>query len=614
MRTDAERFASRTAVTIFGSLCLIAVTLIVFVPGMGNRFVLWDLEAYRHVLSGTDYLRTSLALFTDFSGEVVSGYYAPLSSISLMLDKALTGRSEPWPWFTLLINVLIHCVNGVLVFLFLRQRSGAFHIAFIAALIFLLHPLQVQSVLWFAQRKGLLTAAFYLGAFLAYVGFLETGKASRYCISMILFVPALLCKPTAIVLPAVLAATVLLPRESILSSTDNGGTRAASRSLDLIGLIPFLGLAAIWAFIVVSTESPENVVLPLWERPFIAATALWFYLGKCVLPLGLSPAYPLWDVDPRSIVWWIPIVGIALATIAVMVYRRILGREFLWASANFLVPLLPVLGLVEFAFFHLSYVGDHFMYLPMVGFAYGVVVVVEKVRNAVGATGRTAVTIGLACWIAFLGVSARHQTEVWRSSPALWSRAGERVPESWKINTFLGHSFMESGNYDSAIRHFARALHLKEQRVRSLKRQSEPDPNGAFFADLRADKKRRQAELLEHGIASAHYNLGNALLKQGNHVDAEKHLRRATELDPTFTEAFNNLGICLLFVERPTDAVKALSHAVSLDPDSSELRFNLAAALHRAGREAEARREMERGRGLKRGQPGSRSDGDRPGP
>ena len=159
---------------------LVGITLTLYIPCIGNSFVDWDLEAYKPVLFTTDYRGTAWELITDLRGRVVSGYYAPLSSLSLMTDKWLVGSTVPVPRVTLLINLLIHCLNGVIVFALIRRLGIGSLIAAMATFVFLLHPIQVPSVLWFAQRKGLLAGTCYLAAYFAYVHHRQSHGSTAY--------------------------------------------------------------------------------------------------------------------------------------------------------------------------------------------------------------------------------------------------------------------------------------------------------------------------------------------------------------------------------------------------------------------------------------------------
>ncbi|MEJ2718665.1 MAG: hypothetical protein P8182_16300, partial [Deltaproteobacteria bacterium] len=191
-------------------LLLIIGVLVVYVPNLSESFAGLDLDAYHKVIYGTNFSSLAKQLLIDVKGKIVPGYYGPLPSISLLADKFLIGAQVPHVQFTLAVNVLIHCLNGILVFLLIRAIGAGLALAYVTSFLFLMHPIQVPSVLWVAQRKSLLMALFYLSAFLTYLKFRRDGSAVMYAFSLVLFAAGLLCKPTMVVLPAALLATIIL--------------------------------------------------------------------------------------------------------------------------------------------------------------------------------------------------------------------------------------------------------------------------------------------------------------------------------------------------------------------------------------------------------------------
>ena len=142
--------------TLIGLICLAVFT--VYAPNISNEFSNWDLPAYNTVLQADKPVNMAWRLITDFKGRIVTGYYAPLCSISLMLDKYLVGSKHAVPKVTKTVNLLIHLLNGILVYLLISLITGSPVVSALAMTIFLVHPVQVQSVLWFTQRKTLLGA------------------------------------------------------------------------------------------------------------------------------------------------------------------------------------------------------------------------------------------------------------------------------------------------------------------------------------------------------------------------------------------------------------------------------------------------------------------------
>jgi len=563
---------------------LAAVLLAIYLPNVGDSFVMWDLDAYRTVLESTTYIRTAWDLLTDFSGKIVSGYYAPLGSISLMMDGWIAGGYGPSPRTTLLVNLSVHFVNGLLVFALIRALGAGLGVAWLGALIFLIHPLQVSSVLWFAQRKGLLAAAFYLAAYLTYFRHRTTESPANYALSVALFGAGLLSKPTVVVFPAVLLATEVFLPAAYGRAGDASGNALASLPLrkGLARLVPFFLISILFAVVTVRTEAAvEAADSSVVQRLLAACAALWFYIGKVLVPVGLDPSYPRWHVDASSVWWWLPLVGLIAGAAVVVRFRGVLGGRALWGAANFVVPLAPMLGLTRFSYMDLSYVADHFVYLAMMGAGYCIAAGIAALWSHASPRLRYAIATAIAAYAAFLGVQAHLQGWIWHDSVTFWEYNLRSNLGSWRAHTFLGHALLDAGRSDDAAARFRTALKL---------RKSEPRKE-AGDAAAQTNKSR-------DGVASAHYNLGNALLKGRNAAGGVWQLREAIRLNPEFGKAHGSLGAALLSQGDLENAEKHLARAMEIDSANVQALCGLAVVFIESGRAAAAvellHRELER--------------------
>ncbi|MCA1959892.1 MAG: tetratricopeptide repeat protein [Desulfomonile sp.] len=582
---NIERLFIRTTMKNFAAVgVLAAILLAIYLPNVGDSFVMWDLDAYRSVLESTTYFQTTWGLLTDFSGKVVSGYYAPLGSISLMMDGWIAGGHGPSPRTTLLVNIFLHFVNGLLVFVLINTLGEGVGVAWLAALIFLIHPLQVSSVLWFAQRKGLLATAFYLAAYLTYFKHRKTESPANYALSVALFGAGLLSKPTVVVFPVVLLATEMFLPTGAGNARGTGGSMQASRPLRkiLLRLVPFFVISIVFAAVTVRTEAAADAADSLLQQRLLAAAAaLWFYVGKVLFPVGLDPIYPRWNVDWTSVWWWLPLAGLLAAAVLIVWFRAALGGRSLWGAVNFVVPLLPMLGITRFSYMDLSYVADHFVYLAMMGAAYCMAVGITALRTHRSPPLRHGIAAAAAAYATFLGVQAHLQGRIWHDSVTFWTRNLQSNPDSWRAHTFLGHALLAAGRSDDAAARFRTALEL---------RRSEPrvETGDAIV----------QANRFRSGLASAYYNLGNALLTGGRAAEAIQQLREAVRLNPGFGKAYGSLGTALLSLGDFESAEQHLAKAVEIDPANLQALCGLAMVLTEMGRPAAAvdllSRELER--------------------
>lgn len=583
---------------------LVGVTLALYVPGLGNSFVDWDLEAYRPVLYTTDYSGTAWGLITDLKGRIVSGYYAPLSSLSLMMDKWLAGSSVPVPRTTLLINLLIHCLNGVIVFSLIRLVGGGSLIAAMATFVFLLHPIQVPSVLWFAQRKGLLAGTFYLGAYLAYVHHRQSDRSATYGLCLALFIAGLLSKPTVVTLPLALLLTEVILADALGMGDDYGKaeggavqreglTRKVLGSLSLGGLIrlvPFFVIAAGFGLLTLGTERVSGHDLPMLERPFIAASALWFYLGKIVVPINLSPLYPRWNVDLFSAFWWLPLASLSFGLVLIAIYREKIGNRMLWGLANFVVPLLPVIGLFKFAYLDLSYAGDHLVYLAVMGISLCMSLLAFGFISRIHRPLRYMAAALVVSYLAFYAVQTVRQTRIWENSVSLWTHNLRHNPDNWRSHNALGHALLQAGQADRSVEHFRKTLELRKAvgAVYDGESRTREGSSGKDQAQQQLTTRRKWKE----DLAGTHYNLGIALWKSGNLPEAIQHLERAVRQKPRFDKALNNLGVVYLLSGKIPESIEQLRQAVRVNPGNVDAHCNLGIALLQSGKQALAIEEF----------------------
>ncbi len=564
MTTRTRRFL------IFG--LIVAITLAIYVPNLSIHYVNWDYASYEKVLDARDFRATAYELLTDFEGTIVPGYYAPVCSISLLADKFLIGSSTPQAWWTHLLNVLIHCLNGLLVYLLVRKIGDSEAVAWIAALIFLIHPVNSGTVLWFAGRKTVLASAFYLSAFSAYLSWREKGRWPWFCLCLLLFTLGQLTKPTVSVFPLALLVTELLvfrrasgagDLQQLLTGTMRGPT-FFQRIAPLpwmkvfLSILPFFLISAGLSRLAVHSEDATvnlNLIhLPLINRPFNAAAAVCFYVGKVLLPVNLIPMYPRWQVDLSSIWWWMPLLAlICAAGWALFRHDRIPGT-CLWASGNFLIPLLPVVGLVKFGFLMFSFVSNHLLYLSMVGACHLMALGIEGARRRLGDKAGRAVYVGLAAYMVFPGVQTVGQTHVWKDSVTLWSYVSEKNPGSWRAWSYLGSALSDAGRLDQSVEAYEKAVATR--------------PN----------------------FSQAYFELALALRRKGDLDGAIERLNKVLELDPKFGAAYSNLGLILLDRNKIPDAITRFAAALALDPGDAMLYYHMGLAEEAAGRRDSAAR------------------------
>jgi tetratricopeptide (TPR) repeat protein len=539
---------------------MVALTLAVYARDLPKGFADWDLRAYQTVINATNPIAMSKRLFTDFQGRIVPGYYAPISSISLMLDKYLVASTVPSPPVTAFVNLAIHCINGILLFALLRSFGARVAFSGIAVFVFLLHPVQVAGVMWFAQRKTVLGGMLCLLSWLSFMTFRRRGSHFYYLSSLLAYELSLLAKPAYVFFPVVLLASeIVLPKDSglcpVTNSTGEKGddviawlSQVLRRPHVFLELTPYLVLSMGSALLAMGTEHTETVLLPWTERPFVVAAAFWFYVGKILAPLNLTALYPRWQIHISWLSWWIYLFALAAAGALVARFRRRIGRRALWGLVVLLAPLIPAIGIFKFGYQVHSFVASHFLYFSMIGAGCILALAAERCLAVLGTPLKQAfVLLGLG-YLAFFVIQTGNRVQVWNNTYTLWHDNLRHNPASVRAHLVLGELEIDRGHLQQAENYFLQALKL--------------DPRNAV----------------------AHSNLGLIRKVQGNYSQAEQLYRRALAESPRMIEALNNLARLLDATGRAPEAIDLYRAALEQRPDLPPVLMNLADALVRSNR------------------------------
>jgi Tfp pilus assembly protein PilF len=492
-----------------------------------------------------------------------------------------------------LLNVVLHAGSAVAVFALLLRLSRRFGggeaenlprrvlASAAGALLFALHPLQVECVAWVTGGNNVVSGFFGLWALYAYLAYAEVdgrGKAAaRFTLATVLYVLALLGKPTAASLPLVafVLETLVLRRP---------WRRWAP------GLALWVALAAAEALVTRASSASSrsaDIVLPLWGRPFIVGDALAFYLGKLLWPYPLSVDY---GHHPTRVVlasWWGYVTWLVPAAVGILLWR--LRPRLRWVGAGgllFVAATLPVLGIVPFYVHRYSTVADRYVYVGLLGPALALAWAVWAASGSAARLRRPAFATA-AMVLAVLAVRTVAQTGVWRDTTALFSHALAFNPRSVAAYNNLGLEYGYRGDLKNAERSFREALRLApdDARLRFNLGTTLADEGQAAEAAEQMRESLRRAPL--HG--PRWYTFGAFMARQpGGAEEAVTALERAATLDPTQAEPPYILGVLLGGMQRYAEAEKWCAEAVRLSPNNAEAHFNLALVRDRQGKTAEA--------------------------
>lgn len=546
-----------------GALILFVVVLLAYVPAIRGGFI-WDDGDY---VTENENLRTWGGLAAIWLDVGATSQYYPMVYTSFWVEHQLWGLN---PFGYHLVNVLLHALSGVLLWIVLRRLSlpGAW----LAAVVFALHPVHVESVAWITERKNVLSGVFYLGGLLVYLeyaglrGAADMGRGQRrfYAIALVLFAAALLSKTVTCSLPAAVLLLIWWKRGRL------------SRQ-DVVPLISFFLIGLVMAMATALMEKHHvgaqgrDWDLSSVDRCLIAGRALWFYLAKLVWPANLAFFYPRWNID--SGVWWqyvYPATAVGLIA-ALWVNRRRIGRGPLTGVLFFGGTLLPALGFIDVYPMRFSFVADHFQYLASIG---PIALLVALVTMAVGGLTRYVGTgpgssrrwglgplqvVPAGLLLVALGALTWRQGHNYKDVETLWRNTLATNPSAWLAHFNLGEELRRKGDVDGALACVRQALKLK------------PD---------------------DYQI---HYHLGQLLLTRGRVPLAQKHLAEAVELLPKFPRGHFLLGVALERLGRDEEADREydiafgpFALAVKDDPDALDAHLGLARIYSRRGQLDEA--------------------------
>jgi len=565
----------------------VALVFVVYVPALRGGFT-WDDDAY---VTNNLTLRSAGGLARMWGQLTATPQYYPLVFTSFWLEYHLWGLN---PLGYHIVNVLLHTLAAMLLWRVLvrLQVPGAW----LAAAIFALHPVAVESVAWVTERKNVLSAVFYFAAALAYLRWQDRETTARganalYLLSLVLFICALFSKTVTASLPAALLLMIWWKRG-----------RVAGR--DVWPLAPFFVAGAALALVTSWLErthvgaSGPDWALSVLDRCLIAGRALWFYAGKLVWPANLTFIYPRWHLDPG--VWWqwlFPLTAAAVVTLLWSLRERI-GRGPLVAVLFFAGTLVPALGFANVYPMRYSFVADHFQYLASAGLI------------ALAAAGLTRIVrpmpFGALVLPLLLAVLTWKQSAIYADTKTLWQDTLAKNPASWMAHNNLGTVLESDGDIEGATSHYEEAIRLKPDHA-----EAHNNLGNAIYKKGRTEdaiREYREAIRLKPGYATAYSNLGTALGARGRDDEALEQFRASIHLNPSDGLTHYNFGIVLFKTHRTDDAISELQQAVRLLPDYASARINLGIALGSSGRLDEAIAQFQEAVRLKPDFPQARGD------
>jgi protein O-mannosyl-transferase len=593
-----------------GAAIIVVITFIAYLPSLTGEFMLDD-----DILLTDNTLIKAPDGLSRFWRTTESPDYWPATNTTLWIEWRLWGNN---PVGYHLTNLVLHIVEALLIWIILRKL--AIPGAFLAAMLFALHPVNVESVAWISQRKDMMAVLFFLLSILCYLQmdlqrqlhnlFNQIAMNRWYWLSLAFFALAMLSKGSAAILPVLLLGIIWW-------------LRPLSRC-DLVRIAPFFLVAVALAGVNVwfQTHGTGAIVrnAGFAERLLGAGCVVWFYLYKALVPVDLALVYPQWHIQTDILLWWLPLAAALIVTAVLWCYRKRWSRPFLFAWGFFCISIAPMMGFIDVGFMKYSLVADHYQHIAIIGIiALATACFSAWHSDARGGTRRVATIVAVAV-VGALTLLTWQQGTLYSEKIKLYQVALEknpacsmlynnlaldlekagRIPEAIELcqraltlmsdnadaHNNLANALMQVGRIQEAIEHYQRALTLKPDN---------PDAHNNFAAALsmigqhqQAIDHYEQALRLKPSNAEAHINMAAALESTGQYSQAIEHYKQALVFKPDNAEAYNYMGVALVNVDQVEKSITCFQKAMRLKPDYTEACTNLARVYARINRLPEA--------------------------
>ena len=564
---------------VLAAIMLVAVTVWVYAPIRNHQFLRFDDYAYvadnARIQQGLTWTNAVWAM-TAYENAL----WKPVTLISHMLDSQLFGLN---PAGHLLTNLGLHVLSVIVLFCVLLQTTGSLWPSTLVAGLFALHPLNVESVAWVAERKNVLSTLFWVLAMWAYIRYVKRPGWLRYLGVMAALVLGLMSKPMLVTLPCALLLMDYWPLGRLPARWKGFRERLPGLVVEKLPL--FVAVAIVSAVTILAAQSRGDLAdagsLPLGVRIGNTLLAYGLYLKKMVWPTDLAIFYPY----PAASLSFgsVAVATLLLAGISVWVWARrrkspYLAVGWLW----YLGTMFPVNGLLQSGG---QAMADRYSYIPLVGvfvmIAWGAA---ELVENRSGMK-RWALGAGIGV-LMVLAVVTRYHVGFWQDTTTLFEHALQVTSNNYVAHNVLGLESRAKGESGKALEHFQEALRINPRYIRShnnlgvvlLEQQRFEEAMGHFSQTLEIDPRSYEA----------HHNSGLALVQTGDLAKGIEHFYTTVEIRPEFAQGYSDLATALQQTGRLDEALEHAEEALRIDPNLVEAHNVLGITLFQIGRESES--------------------------
>ena len=577
------RFSQRY-IFLFISAAIAITTLVAYEPIRHNGFVDYDDTGYilnsEQVKSGI----TWESLRQAFTKPHYNMWH-PLTTISNMLDYELFGLN---PTGHHLVSVAIHIVNALLLFWILKNITGTMWASAFVAAVFALHPVQVESVAWAAERKTVLSGLFWLLTIAAYIRYARRPRLSRYLLVLAIFGFCILTKPAVVTLPFALLLLDYWPLERVrcehqAGAAKNSNTNKKSAVWLIAEKIPLLAMSAFLCVMTLVSQKQGEAIPTLDMMPLDYRLANMFlsyirYIGKLIWPSSLAVYYPHSFVTLLD--FWVVMCAILFIVLTVVIVYYI-GRRKKYAAVGWLWyvgTLVPMIGLVQSGE---QAMANRYMYISMLGL---LIIITCAANDFIASRLRLKIVAAIlaAVLLSVLVILTRTQVSHWRDSITLYDYALKVTQNNALVENNYGNLLFETDRLDEAVSHLNKALSI------APKMTSAEDNLGRVY--LKQGKLSEATvcfkRVLDEGkvTSEVYNNLASALGMQKKYDEALKYLKQALELEPNNFDIHNKIGMALLATGKPDEAITHFKYVLQINKIPAEVYANLGSAYIQVGK------------------------------
>lgn len=492
-----------------GSIWLTLLALLAYLPIYGGDF-LWDDYLW---LWDNPYTASPNGWWQCWIPGQTPDYY-PVTTMSFWLQWRWFGHDSTGYQIT---NVLLNALASIIIWRVLITLGMHPLWAWFAALLFVLHPINVASAGWITEQKNTLSTVFFASAILAWLKHDDHPNSKTYLLSLLFFALGLLSKSSGVLLPVIMLLMIWWRKNRI-------------REQEVMLAIPFFVLAAAFSAMTIHFQN-NYAIMGQQVRPegfasrlAAAGCAVWFYLGKALWPANLNLVYPRWEIDSSSLLSFLPLLALVIVAAALWPYRSRRTRPIVFALAYFILALAPILGFFTMFYHSFSLVADQWAYLALPAIAAIVAMAAQQISR-----GRAAATIIIMLLLAGpLAAMTVQRAHIFHRKISLWQNTIHRNKTCVVAHLNLGTAYEKQNDLAQAARYFKQAIILDRNYGKAYNNL------GANYAKQHrygeAVPLFKQAIRIDKQDHIAHKHLGMALLKLNKIQQGLYHLRRGQNI------------------------------------------------------------------------------------